>query len=86
MTHGSPCMIDDAKRQGSSGLVLTCKNMLVNYYAKFGFVNEGGSDSQAWRGRMESDAVGFGIQCGYIRSTCRGKHEFVPMQGEIALR
>ena len=36
--------IDDAKAQGRSGLVLTCKDKLVDYYAKFGFVNEGKSD------------------------------------------
>ena len=37
--------IQDAKKQGQKGLVLTCKDRLVPYYAKFGFVNEGVSDS-----------------------------------------
>ncbi len=37
--------ISDAKRQGRKGLVLTCKEKLVHYYAKFGFVNEGLSES-----------------------------------------
>ena len=37
--------IEDAKRQGRKGLVLTCKDRLVHYYAKFGFVSEGLSDS-----------------------------------------
>ncbi len=36
--------IEDAKEQGHKGLVLTCKDKLVDYYAKFGFVNEGKSD------------------------------------------
>ncbi len=36
--------IEDAKEQGRKGLVLTCKDKLVDYYAKFGFVNEGKSD------------------------------------------
>ena len=36
--------IEDAKAQGRFGLVLTCKDKLVDYYAKFGFVNEGRSD------------------------------------------
>ncbi len=36
--------IDDARAQGRKGLVLTCKDRLVHYYAKFGFVNEGRSD------------------------------------------
>ncbi len=33
--------IDDAKAQGRKGLVLTCKDHLLHYYAKFGFVSEG---------------------------------------------
>lgn len=36
--------ISDAKKQGRKGLVLTCKDALLPYYAKFGFVNEGVSD------------------------------------------
>ena len=36
--------IEDARRQGRRGLVLTCKDKLVNFYAKFGFTNEGKSD------------------------------------------
>lgn len=37
--------IEDARAQGRKGLVLTCKDRLVPYYAKFGFKNEGISDS-----------------------------------------
>ena len=37
--------IADARAQGRKGLVLTCKDKLVHYYAKFGFVNEGVSGS-----------------------------------------
>ena len=37
--------IADAKAQGRLGLVLTCKDELVHYYAAFGFENEGVSDS-----------------------------------------
>ena len=37
--------IADAKEQGRAGLVLTCKDALVHYYAKFGFEDEGVSDS-----------------------------------------
>ncbi len=36
--------IDDASKQGRKGLVLTCKEKLVHYYAKFGFVDEGVSE------------------------------------------
>lgn len=38
-------VISDAKAQGRKGLVLTCKEPLLHYYAKFGFVNEGISSS-----------------------------------------
>ena len=37
--------IADARAQGRKGLVLTCKEALVHYYAKFGFVNESVSGS-----------------------------------------
>ena len=37
--------IADARAQGRKGLVLTCKDRLVHYYAKLGFVNEGASGS-----------------------------------------
>ena len=37
--------IRTAKKQGRKGLVLTCKDALVPYYAKFGFQNEGISGS-----------------------------------------
>ena len=37
--------IADTRQQGRKGLVLTCKDKLVHYYAKFGFVNEGVSQS-----------------------------------------
>lgn len=37
--------IEDARAQGRRGLVLTCKDALVSYYAKFGFQDEGMSDS-----------------------------------------
>ena len=33
--------IADAREQGRKGLVLTCKDHLVSYYAGFGFENEG---------------------------------------------
>lgn len=37
--------IADARAQGRKGLVLTCKDRLVHYYAKLGFVSEGVSGS-----------------------------------------
>ena len=37
--------IADAKTQGRKGVVLTCKDELIPYYAKFGFINEGVSES-----------------------------------------
>ena len=38
-------VIADARAQGRKGCVLTCKDQLVHYYEKFGFVNEGVSQS-----------------------------------------
>jgi len=38
-------VIEDAKAQGRSGCVLTCKAALVHYYETFGFVSEGLSAS-----------------------------------------
>ena len=38
-------VIDQARAQGRKGVVLTCKDKLVHYYATFGFVNEGVSRS-----------------------------------------
>lgn len=37
--------IKDATKQEREGLVLTCKDKLIPYYSKFGFVNEGISES-----------------------------------------
>jgi predicted N-acetyltransferase YhbS len=37
--------IEDARIQGRKGLVLTCKERLIPYYAKFGFKDEGVSES-----------------------------------------
>ena len=36
--------IEDAKKQWRKGLVLTCKEKLIPYYAKFGFSDEGVSE------------------------------------------
>ncbi len=38
-------VIKDAAEQGRQGLVLTCKDVLLPFYARFGFVNEGASGS-----------------------------------------
>lgn len=38
-------VIEDAKKQGRRGIVLTCKERLIPYYGKLGFVNEGVSRS-----------------------------------------
>ena len=48
--HGYAAMlleraIGQAREQGRKGVVLTCKERLLPYYAKFGFVNEGVSAS-----------------------------------------
>ena len=37
--------INDSREHGRKGLVLTCKDRLVEWYSRFGFVNEGRSES-----------------------------------------
>lgn len=37
--------IEDARAAGRTGLVLTCKDRLIGFYERFGFVNEGVSES-----------------------------------------
>ena len=39
-------VIEVAKKEGRKGLVLTCKEHMLHYYAKFGFINEGVSGSE----------------------------------------
>lgn len=46
------CAIDDARLQGRKGLVLTCKEKLVAYYAGFGFADEGIS-TQSTHGNVQ---------------------------------
>ena len=37
--------LESSREQGRKGIVLTCKEKLVGFYARFGFVDEGMSDS-----------------------------------------
>lgn len=39
-------VIADAKEQNRLGLVITCKEELIPYYSKFGFIDEGISESE----------------------------------------
>ena len=39
-------VVRDCRDEGREGLVLTCKEARLHYYAKFGFVNEGLSSSE----------------------------------------
>jgi predicted GNAT family N-acyltransferase len=38
-------VIRESREQGRAGVVLTCKEKLIHYYASFGFIDEGISDS-----------------------------------------
>lgn len=38
--------IEDTRTKGKKGLILTCKETLLPYYSRFGFVNEGVSVSE----------------------------------------
>ena len=42
--------VEDARKQGRKGAVLTCKQRLVDYYAKFCFVDEGVIDKSVHGG------------------------------------
>lgn len=39
-------LIEHARQQGRRGCILTCKDKLIHYYARFGFVNQGVSHSE----------------------------------------
>lgn len=39
------CLISQAQRENRSGVVLTCKKHMIGYYSKFGFADEGVSQS-----------------------------------------
>ncbi len=43
-------IIGDAKDQGRQGVVLTCKDALVPFYERFGFVNEGRTEKSVHGG------------------------------------
>ncbi len=45
-------MITDARAQARAGLVLTCKDTLIPYYSKFGFVSEGRSEKSVHGGAV----------------------------------
>jgi len=38
-------MIEVSSRAGRKGVILTCKERLIHYYAKFGYINKGISES-----------------------------------------
>lgn len=50
---------DDARSQGRRGLVLTCKDRLVRYYARLGFVSEGVSASRHGGAEWEQMRLSF---------------------------
>ena len=59
--------IADARAQGRKGLVLTCKEKLLHYYAKFGFVNEGVSDLLFHRWSCPAAPSPVKMQCRSVR-------------------
>ena len=38
-------LLEDARKKGRAGMILTCKDRLIHYYEKFGYVNQGLSES-----------------------------------------
>lgn len=39
-------LIEDARKAGRKGCILTCKERLISYYEKFGYQNQGVSKSE----------------------------------------
>ena len=56
-------MLEDAQSAGRKGVVLTCKERLVGFYARFGFVDEGVSAS------THGGAVWHQMRCRFDRDT-----------------
>ena len=56
-------MIEDARKQGRKGVILTCKKEKIHYYAKFGFVDEGVSEElipfKTFEGNRPSNTILF---------------------------
>ena len=46
VSENGMCVIADVKEQERKGIVLTCKESLIPFYERFGFVNEGKSMSK----------------------------------------
>ena len=68
--------IDIAKEQGRMGVVLTCKDRLIHYYEKFGFVNEGLTAKSTHGGaeaRMEIDFL-------IAKSKISNRHNISPIE------
>ena len=38
-------LIQSARQEGKKGMILTCKDHMIHYYEKFGFVCHGRADS-----------------------------------------
>ena len=55
-------MIGDAKNKGRKGLILTCKDRLIHYYAKFGYKNMGVSESVHGGAVWDDMILGFGAE------------------------
>ena len=45
-------MIEDARKQGRKGVILTCKKEKIAYYSKFGFVDQGVSTDSTHGGAV----------------------------------
>lgn len=63
----------DAKAQGRLGLVLTCKETLVPYYAKLGFKDEGISPSEHGGVRWHEMRLLFNVQGNHGLGPATGK-------------
>ena len=73
--------ITDAKEQGRKGLVLTCKDRLISYYARFGFKNEGVSESV--HGNVVWNQMRLTFDEGWVNNVKKNRFEIDMCNGSI---
>ena len=73
--------IADAKEQGRKGLVLTCKDRLISYYARFGFKNEGVSESI--HGNVVWNQMRLTFDEGWVNNVKKNRFEIDMCNGSI---
>ncbi len=58
-------LIEEAKKRGRKGMILTCKDRLIPYYEKFGYQNQGVS------GSVHGGAVWYDMRLDFNQTICQ---------------